>query len=549
MTEYQVDETCIYDFNDFIFCAAIALFKLNSYNQQIMYRNTDILRNFAAKLLAVALLLFLPAFSGAQPSGEIVKISVAGPVKYRSGSYRFRDKARELAQKFPGKRAKTVAINQPGISFYADRNALQIGEQTSFFVDKNGADNRKKLAAVLKVIGKHCYVYLEKGCKAKEGDLKRVADFFDRRIYPQTTSAFGSEWKPGIDGDPRITLLLLAGMKGCDGFFYPGDEYPADAQPDSNEREMLYLSIDRMKDVDDFMGHLTAHELQHMIHWNNDSNETYWVEEGLSEYAATFFGCMPWTAEQFFQYPDRNLFDWEDTKEAENYGRAFLFVDYLLTQAKSAGVDRLSLLREIVKCQAAGVTGISEALSGVAETLKFNNVFRDFCAATFLHESFNGAHPYRFSAFVSEKLKKYALRRVMPRKVFKTASASIRGTVSMWSAVGYSFSLQNRPAKLRLKFDGSILKHDKGNNVFLPGLAFTDSAGKHAPKVVWFKTNAGKLERSIRIADDNYDTLLLIVCNQGPMKYLDGDGRLPRVGFQFSLDEIDTRFETLHKKP
>ena len=45
------------------------------------------------------------------------------------------------------------------------------------------------------------------------------------------------------------------------------------------------------------------------------------------------------------------------------------------------------------------------------------------------------------------------------------------------------------------------------------------------------------------------DRLLLIVCNQGLMRYRDGDGRLPKVDFEFSLNEEQTRFDSLHEKP
>lgn len=511
------------------------------------------------KSLAVLLALLLQtSFAGAETyiplnnpasSPELIEEPAGVRENYRSGSYRFRDKARELAQNFSRETRAEVDLRVHGRVSYADQNELQVGEQKIFHMDKTGADNKKPVTSLLKVIGKHCYVYLEKGSRIDEAKLKRVAQIFDQHIYPETTATFGSEWKPGVDGDPRITLLLVGGMQGCDGFFYPGDEYTADKQTGSNEREMLYLSTERMSDIDDFMGHLVAHELQHMIHWNNDSGETYWVEEGLSEYAATLFNRMPWTAEQFFQYPDRNLLDWEDTREAENYGHVFLFIDFLLSRPALSETGRIKLIREIVKSKSAGVKGIVESLARVTSKLTFDDIFRDFCAATFLHDSFKGEHPHRFSAFVSKKLKNYKLSRVMPRRTFKTAAGSGKGKVSMWSAAGYAFDLQNRPGKLLLKFSGATKKSSRGKNVFLLGLALTDSTKKLAPKVLWLKTTGNAVEQTITVPAGSHDELLLMVCNQGPIRYLDGDGRLPKVDFEFTLSESKTRFDVLHEMP
>jgi len=493
-------------------------------------------------------------------SAATTEIAVAGnedseqnrgvPVRLVSGSSRFRAKARELAEKFSRETRDEALRRLHGDISFADRPNPEISQEETFQVDKTGGDNKKPLKAVLKVIGRHCYVYLEKGRRIDEAKLKKVAQMFDQRIYPQTTATFGSEWKPGIDGDPRITLLLLGGMQGCDGFFYPGDEYTAEKEPGSNEREMLYLSTERMGDLNDFMGHLVAHELQHMIHWHNDANEMFWVDEAMAEYAATLFERMPWTAEEFFTASDRNLLDWEDTRGAENYGHVFLFIDFLLSRPALSDTARVKLMREIVKGKSSGVKGVVEAMAKVSGKILFDEIFRDFSAATFIHNAFKGQHPYKFSPFVTRNLLKYKQPAVSPRRTFKTASGTGKGKVSMWAAAGYEFSLQQQPAKLQLKFSGATSRTAKGNNAFWLGLALTDSAGRHAPQLLWLKTAGNRIEKIVNLPPEKkFDRLLLIVCNQGPMRYRDGDGRLPKVDFEFSLSEEQTRFDSLHEKP
>jgi len=58
---------------------------------------------------------------------------------------------------------------------------------------------------------------------------------FSSTIYPDLTSNFGSEWKPGIDKDERITVLFHPMKEEARGYFNSGDEYPKLQNPTSNE--------------------------------------------------------------------------------------------------------------------------------------------------------------------------------------------------------------------------------------------------------------------------------------------------------------------------
>ena len=58
-------------------------------------------------------------------------------------------------------------------------------------------------------------------------DLRDLADAFEYHIYPTDRSFFGSEWTPGVDGDPHIYILYARGI-GDDnaGYFSSADEFP-----------------------------------------------------------------------------------------------------------------------------------------------------------------------------------------------------------------------------------------------------------------------------------------------------------------------------------
>ncbi|MEW6710841.1 MAG: hypothetical protein AB1403_13530 [Candidatus Riflebacteria bacterium] len=476
----------------------------------------------------------------AQDVGEEGDVKISE--RYRPGSARFKQQARELAEKFERETiVESFLRRNPGMAL-ADQPEPELGMQTNFYVDRNGGDKRVKVAATLKIIGTHCLVYLEKGRRVDENKLKRMAQIFDRQIYPKTTATFGNEWKPGIDGDSRITLLLLSGMEDCDGYFYPGDEFTEEKHPGSNQREMLYLSINRLKDVDDFMEHLVAHELQHMIHWFHDDKETYWVEEGLSEYAATLFNRVPWTAEQYFARPDRNLLDWEDDQDSENYGHSFLFTDYLFNRPELSESGRQKLARELVKNKGTGIRGMDAALSKVTQKVDFSAVFRDFCVATHLHHCANGKHPYSFSPVVKRAFKKYKQNRVLPRKSFSGQKGTVKAKVSMWSSAAFEFSLPDSRSRLQLQFSGQTVASAK--NSYWIAMILTDAACKQVPEVRWRKTQANSLKTAIDIPAGSYDRLLILVCNQGPANYKDGDGRLPKAEFAFSVSP--TNFADVH---
>lgn len=501
-------------------------------------------QNLRYAKLGIALSLLLAGSAGI---GFAQEATSPARQRFMPGSARFRQLGHDLASRFS--RETRAEANKRLGKIGADSHKPEVGETISFYLDKNSSGTARPCPATLKVIGRHCYVYLEKGGNVSADKLARVARIFDEKIYPLTTATFGSEWKPGIDGDPRITLFLVSGMEDSDGFFYPGDEYTSEKYPTSNEREMLYLSISRMKDIDDFMGHLVAHELQHMIHWHNDANETFWVEEGLSEFAATLFGHVPWTSEQFFQYPDRNLIDWEDTREAENYGHVFLFTDFLLHRPGISETTRKKLVGDIVKNKSAGVLGVMGSLRRVAPKILFESVFRDFCAATFISQSFKGPHQFSFSPLVMKGLAGYKTNQVPPRRTFKTLKGNARGKVSMWSAAAYEFAASGKPVSLNINFKGATSKTKFGNNNFMLGLAMVDSQKKSPPQVLWLRTSSNQAGHQVKLPAGNYDKVLLMIVNRGPNRHKEEDGRLAKVDFEFSLSSENSaiqRFESLH---
>ena len=100
---------------------------------------------------------------------------------------------------------------------------------------------------------------------------------------------FGSEWTPGVDGDPHL-YVINASLRGVGGYFNSADEYPSEIRPASNEIEAIYINVRYLPPGTGLYSRVLAHELQHAVHWKADVSEETWVNEGLSELAVTVAG-------------------------------------------------------------------------------------------------------------------------------------------------------------------------------------------------------------------------------------------------------------------
>ena len=97
-----------------------------------------------------------------------------------------------------------------------------------------------------------------------------ISNEFSSVIYPKSVSLWGSEPNPGIDNDPKITILLEELVKNNGGYFETANGYSKSLLPDSNEREMLAISAEVMYSNVDLLKSFLAHEFQHLISFGRD---------------------------------------------------------------------------------------------------------------------------------------------------------------------------------------------------------------------------------------------------------------------------------------
>jgi hypothetical protein len=299
--------------------------------------------------------------------------------------------------------------------------APRSGDKAKFwtvdFTGYNGSDSSIKHyrgTATLRQITESAYFYVADDVPVNTRALAPLAQAFEQKILPLEQKYFGTPMAPGIDSDPRVTLLitnLRSPSSGTDavglseitvgGYFNEEDEYPNDARhPYSNERQMITLNA--ALDVGSTLEQeMLAHEYQHLIHWNYDRGEELWVNEGLSMVAplvaAVADGPQSALSSAIMAYGldyDNSLTQWSDRGQdglMSHAGAAGLFFLYL--SEKFGGP---SLFARIVQHPEHGTEGVLAALSDAGYPVQFADLFTNWAIANMADDSTLGDPPHSY---------------------------------------------------------------------------------------------------------------------------------------------------------
>ena len=280
-----------------------------------------------------------------------------------------------------GGAALSRTVNPQGVEY-------SVGHQQSFFVTDLSTNETYEIQATLRFVGGHAYWYVDDQADVLERDLVRASEAFENDIRPILTNAFGDIWTPGMDNDPRLTILNTPLSGGVLGYFGSQDEYPRATHPHSNEREMIYMNVGSLKMGDPTFLSVLAHEFQHAVHWNTDPGEDAWINEGLSEIASELTGNTSYFVNVFLRNQGKQLNFWPDEPGASgpHYGGATLFLTYLAQHY--GGYDGLRRLAEI---ELDGINGVAEYLSSYGVT--FEDAFKDWVIANYL-DTAEGPYSY-----------------------------------------------------------------------------------------------------------------------------------------------------------
>lgn len=218
--------------------------------------------------------------------------------------------------------------------------------------------------------------------------LDKLSVEFEGKIYPILTSVFGSELKPGVDNDERITILFEPMNDGEGGYFRTADEYVKLQLPNSNEREMLYLSLDLIDDNN--LKVVLAHEFTHLITFNQkDKNfnieEETWLNEARADYSSTILGYddnyqgsnLQKRVKDFVENPTDSITEWTGSKY--DYASVSMFIHYLID---NYGIN---ILADSLKSKYVGIDSINYALTKNNSKEIFAQIFTNWTIAVVLN--------------------------------------------------------------------------------------------------------------------------------------------------------------------
>jgi immune inhibitor A len=261
----------------------------------------------------------------------------------------------------------------------------QIGDHQIFITDDGQPE------AELVAITDHAYFWAESSLNLDQKAVFAAAQRFERDYYPVVSEQFGQEWRPGVDNDPHFSVLHLDSFSSNRelGFFDSSDEYPQSISGVSNEQEIVYLNMENLRIGEDLYFGTLVHELQHLIQWHNDGNESVWLDETLAQLAEEIVGLdtVEW-AEDYLVDPDLRLNSWvfedEDAIFA-HYGASYLFGLYLWEQLGEQAIA------ELARHPANGLASVNAILADHRQDITLDQFVGDWAVANYLDDPGAGA--------------------------------------------------------------------------------------------------------------------------------------------------------------
>jgi len=370
-------------------------------------------------------------------------------------------------------------------------SADTLGQTVKFNIDPSyDASGRSEILATLRIDTLKLYFYIDDDWwklldyqkkQEIESFLRALDTEFYSKIYPTLTSNFGSEWKPGIDKDEKITALIHQMKKEAGGYFNSGDEYSKLENPKSNEREMVYLNANYIDSP--LLKSLLAHEFTHLITFNQKDkthgvSEETWLNEARAEVTPTLLGYdsqlkgsnLEKRIKIFISNPSDSITEWRG--EESDYGALNLFTQYLVEKYG------IKILTDSLHLKETGIKSLNTALKNNGFSEDFSKIFTDWMVAVFLNNcSFGEKY-----CFQNENLKEV---RVAPSLIFLpfTGESTLFTTylIKEWSGNWYKIIGGKDGLKVEfagfseVKFKVPYLLQDQKGNISINFLELNDS--------------------------------------------------------------------------
>ncbi len=283
---------------------------------------------------------------------------------------------------------------------------LKEGTVQTFWVHNTDTNEWSQVEARLERVTEHAYLWFDTSRELVQKDaIDKAAEAFES-MYEADRAIYGSEWNPGIDGDPHVYVLHAAATALCNvtestahqcsllGYFSTTDELPVAVEPHSNQHEMFIMNMDKAIGGEQYLTTL-IHEFRHMIEHNYDRHDDDWEVEGTAVMAEDLLG-YPKVAGGYGNAFTGNTTDlqlnvWSQGASAiQHYGQGYVFARYIYDRL---GRDFYSAW---VQHPDRGFLALDAVLQEQGYDFNAHDLWLDWATAVALLGFDNTAMPYAF---------------------------------------------------------------------------------------------------------------------------------------------------------
>jgi len=203
----------------------------------------------------------------------------------------------------------------------------------------------------------------------------------DKGIYANEIDIFGEP--PDVDHNDKLYVLLIDVRDGyvagesdtyVAGYFDPLDQ----SSSKGNYSDIMYIDTHPANVTDDFTLGVVAHEMQHLIHYRYDTNESTWLNEGLSELAPRLMDLPSHSFASFLHDTNRPLNSFDDS--ITDYAKVGLWTFYMYQRFGA------ELITEVVSLPDNSLSSYENALHNMGYTnLTKERLLRDWFIANLIN--------------------------------------------------------------------------------------------------------------------------------------------------------------------
>ncbi|WP_227394556.1 choice-of-anchor J domain-containing protein [Jeotgalibacillus aurantiacus] len=284
----------------------------------------------------------------------------------------------------------------------------------------------------LRSVGENVEVWVANDLSYPEGDprgadvvtqeqVDKLTAEFDSNMYPVATDFFGTPDQ--LDGSnsplPEMVGLPEGYYEGSDKVLMMIDNVKDDAyyNPDYpffvagffwqtlenyTDRNMITIDTNNWEErLESTFYATTIHELQHLIHADNDSSEETWLNEGMSTFSEFLggYGHGEGSINFYLDHPENSLVNWDEHRSAPtgpetiaDYGQVYLFTLYLYDKYGQ------EFIRELATSSSQGISSVNEVFESNGIDQTFEGVYQNFITALALDSSKGNDGVYKFDS-------------------------------------------------------------------------------------------------------------------------------------------------------